>query len=376
MSSWWVDRWRSVLHNDLGFSTGDLRAGRNIARDLGADSIELVPGQLTVRIAQRGDFTATLTVAELDPTQQQRAIALAVAQPALVAGVLLGELPAALDAPWLAERISLVPAAEEVSLDCSCDDWGERCRHSAGVGEVLARMVDQDPHVLLTLRGWGREAFVNQVRAARAASLGIAVEHSDEPRGEDPGMGAAAAAARLLEPLPALRPVPRRPGRARPLTSPPPDSGMHRDDIAALISDAAERASAVLGAAAPAGLHLDLDADLARRGAARLDDPAALDALARSVGHDPVRFEARARAWAVGGVDGLTVLDRTWTATAEQLEPGRNAFGGQGRAWSNLVQYGQRQLRLDTEGRWWSLRADQRLGWILESGGLSDPEDL
>lgn len=376
MSSWWVDRWRSLLHVELGFSAGDLRAGRNVARAAAGDAIEVAPGQVTVRFTDRGEFAATLTTSGLATEQRRAAIALAVADPALVAGVLLGELPAALDAPWRSAGISLVPDAGEVALHCSCDDWNERCRHTAGVGELVARMIDVDPYVLLTLRGWSRGDFVSELRQARAEELGVELERSDEPRGADPGMGAAAAIARVPASVPALRPVPRRPGRARVYTSPPPDAGLERDDIAALIGDAAERASAVLGAEAPTGLHLELEADLARRGAANLDDPAALEELARSVGEDPHRFEARARAWSVAGLDGLTAHDQSWTASSAQLEPGRRAFGGRGRSWSNLVQHADRQLRLDTEGRWWAFRADPRLGWILESGGLTDPEDL
>ncbi len=376
MTSWWVDLWRSVLHHELGFGASELRAGHNLGRSTGLDALELAPGSVVVRFADRGQHTARLTVAALTEQQQELMLQVAADHPALLVGVIIGELPAAYDAHWREAGISLVPLAADVSLDCSCDDWSERCRHLAGLGEMLAKLIEHDPFALLTLRSWGREGFVDGLRRIRADALGVPFERSDLPRGNDPGVDAGRRFARSVAPMPALRPVPRRAGSPRSLPSPPIDAGLDRSAIEALISDAAARAVAVLSEGAVSGLHLDLDADTARRAATLLGDRAALELLASKVGHDPDKLEVRATAWSVGGVAGLAACDATWSASPEQLAPGQRALGGHTRIASNVVFGGDTQLRLDPDGLWWRFRADDRLGWLLESGGLADPDDL
>ncbi len=376
MSSWWVDVWRSMLHEDLGFGSSELRAGRNLARQTADGALEVAPGSIVVRFADRGEHTAQFTVSSLSEGQCEALLDTAATQPALVAGVFLGELPAAYDAHWREIGISLVPMADDLSCDCSCDDWAERCRHLAGLGELVGQVIEHDPYLLLTLRGWSREAFVDGLRRRRAEALGMVFERSDQPRGNDPGADATERFSRAVAALPALRPVPRRPGHAQSLAQPPADAGIDRADIEALITDAAARAAAVLSEGVVSGLHLDIDADIARRGADLLDDPEALEALAAKVGHDPQQLEVQATAWRIGGAAGLDVCERSWSAPEEQLAAGRRALGGKTRTSANVVFGGDVQLRLDPDGLWWRFRADPRLGWLLESGGLTDPDDL
>ncbi len=376
MSSWWVDVWRSVLHHDFGFDATALRGGRNLARSTSVDAMEFAPGSVVVRFGDRGSHVAQMTAAPLSPQQCEQLVMIASTKPALVAGVLMGELPAAYDAHWREAGVSVVPLAGDVSLDCSCDDWGERCRHLAGLGEMVADVIDRDPYMLLSLRGWSREAFVDGLRHSRADALGVEYVRSDLPRGDDPGVDAERRYGRSVGSMPALRPVPRRPGEPRSLPLPPADAGLDRDDIDALITDTAARATAVLSEGAVSGLHLDLEADIARRAAALLGDQAGLERLADRVGSDPDSLAVRGRAWSVGGTAGLAVCDRSWKATAEQLRPGQSALGGKTRTSANVVFGGDTQLRLDQQGLWWRFRADARLGWVLESGGLADPEDL
>ncbi len=376
MSSWWVDVWRSVLHEDLGFDATALRGGRNLARSTPSEAMEIAPGSVIVRFTDRGSHLAQMTVAPLSSEHRALMVSLAATKPALLAGVLMGELPAAYDAHWREAGVSLVPPATAISLDCSCDDWAERCRHLAGLGEMVADVIEREPYLLLTLRGWGREAFVDGLRRTRADALGIEYVRSDMPRGDDPGVDAERRFARSVASMPALRPIPRRSGEPRSLPLPPADTGVDRNDIEHLIRDAAARATAVLSEGAVSGLHLDLEADIARRAAALLDDPPALLALAERVGSALDELEVRGRAWSVGQAAGLAVLDASWTATPEALRPGCEALGGRPRTSANIVFGGDTQLRLDPDGLWWRFRADPRLGWVLESGGLADPEDL
>ena len=100
-----------------------------------------------------------------------------------------------------------------------------------------------------------------------------------------------------------------------------------------------------------------------------------LPALARRVGFEPDELEAAARAYRVGGVAALDLDDR-WVPDAAALEAGQRAMGAGARVRANRVTAGSVQLRLDQQGHWWRLDADDRLGWVVVDGPATDPHEL
>ena len=60
--------------------------------------------------------------------------------------------------------MSLLPrGATELSHDCSCLDWPGPCRHVSALLYVLVEAVDENPLLLLTLRGLSLEDLVAPV---------------------------------------------------------------------------------------------------------------------------------------------------------------------------------------------------------------------
>ncbi len=375
MTSWWVDRWQSLWHTELGFDPVASRGGRNLARGIDSSQLEVAPGSVTLRLGGRTPTVAQLSIRAFTAGELARLVAVVVADPMLSAGIVMGGLPAAADAAWQGADLHLVPRPAEVSLDCSCEEWTQRCRHLAALGEGLARVVDDEPFLLLTLRGWNRDQLVDAVRRARAASLGATYRASGQPRGDDPGVDADRRYRRAVASLPALRPTPRRPGIAPKIAPPPTDSGIGRSDVEALVADASVRALGILAGTGGAALHLEPDEDLARLAAGLNHDGPALPALAERAGVDPLVLEAEAIAWRLGGRAGLAVTRNRWAPDPVRLEPARILVGATSRVAGNAVVGGGRQLRLDPEGLWWRFRPDDRLGWVLDSPGFDDPED-
>ncbi len=46
---------------------------------------------------------------------------------------------------------------------CSCPDWGDPCKHIAGVYYLLAAQLDQDPFLLFELKGLSRQALQTEL---------------------------------------------------------------------------------------------------------------------------------------------------------------------------------------------------------------------
>jgi len=66
----------------------------------------------------------------------------------------------------------LFPAPKEISLDCSCPDWAEMCKHVAGVLYGVGARLDEKPELLFLLRGVNHEELVGSAQAAGVIARG------------------------------------------------------------------------------------------------------------------------------------------------------------------------------------------------------------
>ncbi|MDF3149220.1 SWF or SNF family helicase, partial [Streptomyces sp. T21Q-yed] len=88
------------------------------------------------------------------------------------------------------------------------------------------------------------------------------------------------------------------------------------------------------------------------------------------------------RAWRLGGVAALSVLDEEWTVAGETLARARAALDSawdedeqpslraQGNRWTVIG--APSQLRLGRDGRWWPYR-EERGRWVPAGGPAQDP---
>ena len=135
-----------------------------------------------------------------------------------------------------------------------------------------------------------------------------------------------------------------------------------RDDLLSLAADAARRAWELAGGLTPdAGLSLEADRDLARRGEHALGTPA-FAALAANSGVSGQELTRQALAWRYGAASGLEVLRTEWDPGAEAGAAGlmkaarmalRDAAGAPARVTRNRVTAGRLQLRLGRDLLWY-----------------------
>ena len=100
--------------------------------------------------------------------------------------------------------------------------------------------------------------------------------------------------------------------------------------------------------------------------------------VAKRSGLSNEELEVRRRARVLAGEAGVAVLLDRFEADPDDLADGATALGGRVRQRANLITSGPtgRQLRIDRRGRWWLLRSDPELGWVLVEGPSDDPASL
>jgi hypothetical protein len=336
-----------------------------------------------------------------------RVLASICAQLGRAAAMLDGELPPEVAADAAAVGLDLLPGSGEVGPRCSCPDDADPCKHSAAVCYLVADALDADPFAVLLLRGRTRGEVLAGLRAHRRGARsgnGPAPGRPgavSEPRADRPadhggpdtvghGMHDAGVDARQVlgtpppsGPIPVPPLPPARPGHPAALpVDPPAWRGELRADLQALAADAASRAwELAVGLSSDAGLGLDAESDLARRGAVALGSPA-FSPLADRAGIGGRELARQALAWKHGGLPGLEVLRAKWVPgslgdeVTEMIKVAgaalKEATGAAVTISANQVSADRLQLRLGRDLMWYPYtRSDD--GWEPAGPPRPDP---
>ncbi|MFE6176801.1 SWF or SNF family helicase [Streptomyces sp. NPDC056464] len=384
--TWWGQAWLKALE-DTALDSTQLKAGRRLARAGAVGAVSVRPGRITA-VVQGRDRTAhraDVLLEELTADEWDRFLDMAVERAGHVAALLDREMPPHLVEDAAATGIELLPGMGDLEPQCGCEAW-DHCGHTAALCYQVARLLDQDPFVLLLMRGRGERDLLNDLQARSAAPDAGGPEPS-EPEGVD--AAEAYATGDILPSLPALPGLPAEPGVPPSLdTETPPPPGVDPAALEFLAARTAAEAHRMLAEALRtdpeqhiADMELNLEQD-----AVRLTDGAphtsVTERLADGSGRGREGLATAVRAWQLGGVSALSVLDEEWSVEGEALararaalesawdEEERPALRAQGNRWTVVGTPGQ--LRLGRDGRWWPYR-EERGRWVPAGGPARDP---
>ncbi|MEV6962490.1 SWF or SNF family helicase [Streptomyces sp. NPDC051207] len=379
--TWWGHAWLKALE-DTALDSAQLKAGRRLARAGAVGAVSVRPGRITavVQDRDRTAHRADVLLEQLSGEQWERLLDMAVERAGHVAALLEREMP-----PHLVEDVAhagaeLLPGLGDLEPQCECGAW-DHCAHTAALCYQMARLMDQDPFVLLLMRGRGEQAVLDGLQTRS----GTPSADSHRPEGVDAAEAYATGGA--LPPLPALPELPEVPGVPPPLdTEAAPAPGVDPAALEYLAARTAAEAHRLLGEALRPGhdlrapeAELTVAQDAARLAAGDPDESVA-DRLAD--GRDRDGLTLAARAWRQGGVTELSVLEDEWAVEGEALARARAALDA---AWEEderpplhpranrwTVVGSALQLRLGRDGRWWPYR---EVGgrWVPAGAASQDP---
>ncbi|WP_405578511.1 SWF or SNF family helicase [Streptomyces sp. NBC_01092] len=387
--TWWGQAWLRALE-ETALDSGQLKAGRRLARAGAVGAVSVRPGRITA-VVQGRDRTAhraDVLLEELTADQWDRFLDTAVERAGHVAALLDREMPPHLVEDAAATGIELLPGMGDLEPECGCGAW-DHCGHTAALCYQVARLLDQDPFILLLMRGRSERALLDDLQARSAAPVPSRPAPSE--RFEPDGVDAAEAYATggILPPLPALPELPAEPGVPPSLdTETPPEPGVDPAALEFLAARTAAEAHRLLAEALRADpeqhfteTELRLGQDAVRL-AAGSPHAGVAERLADGSGRGREGLTAGVRAWHLGGVAALSVLDEEWTVEGESLararaalesawdEEERPALRAKGNRWTVVGAPGQ--LRLGRDGRWWPYRKE-RGRWMPAGGPTQDP---
>lgn len=181
--TWWSVRFIEVLESIV--VGGRMQRGRAYARKGQVIDLIVTAGSVTASVqgSRARPYKVRIGLQPLDKSAWN-GMAQALADNAWFAAKLLaGELPVDIDEVFQAQGLSLFPvAADDLSMDCSCPDWGVPCKHLAAAFYLLAERFDEDPFEILAWRGRERDDLLQAVSVLRSGGV---------PGDQDPTAGEA-----------------------------------------------------------------------------------------------------------------------------------------------------------------------------------------
>ncbi|MET7901442.1 SWF or SNF family helicase [Streptomyces sp. NPDC005355] len=395
--TWWGQAWLKALE-DTALDGEQLKRGRKHSREGAVGAVCVRPGRITavVRGPDRTPYRSDVLLQELSGAEWDRLLEVVADRSGHIAALLDRDMPPQLVEDAAAVGVELLPGIGDLEPECACEAW-DHCPHTAALCYQVARLLDEDPFVLLLMRGRGERELLDelQVRSVARAARHPASEGAGDAAGPDP-QGVPGIPAREAfavpgpPPLPAPPPAVAAPGRPPALvggTDPAP--GLDVAALEFLVADAAVRAQQLLAealapghATAPVPAGLTVWQDTVRMTAT--GPPAAIAArLAAGCGRDRPGLARAVRAWEHGGAAALAVLEEEWTPDAESLarahaqlaaawEEGERAprLRATGNRWTAVGT--DTQVRYGRDGRWWPYRKE-RGHWCPAGPPSQDP---
>ncbi|MFF5443746.1 SWIM zinc finger family protein [Streptomyces sp. NPDC012888] len=353
-TTWWGRAWTTALE-ELAPDSARLDRGRAYAESGRVDSITVTPGRIVayVRGSRPRPYRTELTLGTFADPEWTDLLGSLAADPAALAALVEREVPRS-----LADRI--LPGPGELLPHCSCPDSGRPpCKHAAALCYRAARLLDEDPFVLLLLRGRGERELTEELTRRNAA---LAAREQPAVAPGFPGEPARTAVFRSPGPLPAPPEVPAGPG-----APPPYPGGAGAPDPLALdqlASDAAARAYALLTTGEDPFAGLTPWQDAVRLAAAHPTSGLTATArrlyreLAAATGRNTTDLARAAAAWRQGGRAGLATLEEPWDPPAGPFDRARplllTAGLGTFRPDRNRMTAVALQLRLGRDGLWYA----------------------
>ncbi len=298
-SAVWGQRWLEAVERDPAFGDRALLVGERVARAHAHPDVRVAPGraEVVVSAGPRREYHTTIRTVMLSDQDWERLFDRIGQSPIRSAALASGHLDPGVEAEALSLGIRLLPEPGEVSTSCECDGWAQPCKHVAAALFAVADAIDDDPLLLLTLRGRQRAEVIESIDRRKPAT-------ADSQERDEPG---SLAWLRPEQPLPtALVTVtdPIEPGPTPSWGAPPSSAPFTATGLTLIGTDVIRRAARVLSGDAPTWLDLDPASDLARLASTF---PASADRrrLADHTGLSVRELGARALAWERGGALGV-----------------------------------------------------------------------
>ncbi len=189
-ANWWSRRWITVIEQCI--DAPRISRGKSYARRGQVVSIDIEPGLVTAFVQGTRKTPYQIRLGFETVTQEARELILFRfrERAAYAAQLLSGEMPGEIERIFRESGTPLFPNKNTLRrFKCSCPDDATPCKHIIAVLLILGEELEDDPFILLRLRGLDKESLINLLTLESPRDDGpLPIDEDDEPWtfGEEP----------------------------------------------------------------------------------------------------------------------------------------------------------------------------------------------
>jgi uncharacterized Zn finger protein len=150
-TTFWGKAWCENLERYADFANR-LPRGRTYVRNGSVLDLAIGKGQVDAYVAGSELYMVRIGIKPLVKTRWRRVVSRCTGRIGSLVGLLRGELSADVLSVLCDGKEGLFPEPREISLDCSCPDSAEVCKHIAAVLYGVGSRLDQKPELFFVLR--------------------------------------------------------------------------------------------------------------------------------------------------------------------------------------------------------------------------------
>ncbi|NYI05477.1 SWIM zinc finger family protein [Allostreptomyces psammosilenae] len=172
--TWWGDAWIRAME-ETSLDAERLARGRRYAKAGHVGTITISPGRIAAPVHGSGDepYQTVVFVERLTEAEWGRLLDQVASEAGHIAALLDRDMPRDLVEAAEDAGVRLLPDVGDLEPECDCPDWGYPCKHAAALSYQVSWLLDEDPFLLLLMRGKGEAELLDELqqRNARQAAL-------------------------------------------------------------------------------------------------------------------------------------------------------------------------------------------------------------
>src|SRR5271165_5665117 len=169
--TFWGKAWCENLERYSDYANR-LPRGRTYVRNGSVIDLQIAPGAIQALVSGSDLYEVDLKIAPVPKTRWKSICTDCGGAIDSLVELLQGRLSKAVMERICRENVGLFPSPAEITLDCSCPDWADMCKHVAAVLYGVGARFDHRPELLFLLRGVDEKELI--------AGAGASIPHSKQ----------------------------------------------------------------------------------------------------------------------------------------------------------------------------------------------------
>jgi len=167
-TTFWGRAWCENLERYADFANR-LPRGRTYVRNGSVLDLAIGKGKVEAYVAGSELYTVTIRISPLAKARWRRVVSRCTGRIGSLVGLLRGELSADVLNALCDAKEGLFPEPREISLECSCPDWAEVCKHVAAVLYGVGSRLDHKPELFFVLRQVDQSELISSATTGAAS---------------------------------------------------------------------------------------------------------------------------------------------------------------------------------------------------------------